>query len=140
MRYIKHRDPGSFRHTELVLEDLDGGERIVEHLHTSSFIDGAVPRDSRVILDLVFHVQELVSKKPGPVIVHCSGGAGRTGTFIAVFKLVEEYDDDGVEELDVFDTVLTMWKQRMKMVNKPEHYAYVFKCLNHYVTVNLYTL
>ena len=33
------------------------------------------------------------------------------------------------EELDVFNTVLKMREQRMKMVQKPEQYLYIFKCL-----------
>ena len=33
------------------------------------------------------------------------------------------------EQLDVFSTVLKMRDQRMKMVQKPEQYLYIFKCL-----------
>ena len=33
------------------------------------------------------------------------------------------------KELDVFSIVMTMRKQRMKMVQKPEQYLYIFKCL-----------
>ena len=33
------------------------------------------------------------------------------------------------KELDVFSTVLKMREQRMKMVQKPEQYLYIYKCL-----------
>ena len=33
------------------------------------------------------------------------------------------------KELDVFSTVLKMREQRMKMVQKPQQYLYIFKCL-----------
>ena len=33
------------------------------------------------------------------------------------------------KELDVFSTVLSMREQRMKMVQKPQQYLYIFKCL-----------
>ena len=33
------------------------------------------------------------------------------------------------KEIDVFSTVLAMREQRMKMVQKPEQYLYIFKCL-----------
>jgi len=138
VKYVSHTEAAICQHTQLTVENSQGETREIDHLHTRSFRDGGVPRDTRVILDLLFQCQEILRIRPGPVAVHCSGGAGRTGTFIAVFKLATEYDMEEVEELDVFDTVITMWRQRMKMVNKPEHYHYIFKCLSHYVTVNLY--
>ena len=33
------------------------------------------------------------------------------------------------KQLDVFSTVLRMREQRMTMVQKPEQYLYIFKCL-----------
>ena len=71
---------------------------------------------------------------PDPVIVHCSAGVGRTGTFIAVYKLVAEYDNDSVKELDMFQTVVEMRRQRVKMVQKQEQYIYIVKCVRDYVS------
>ena len=33
------------------------------------------------------------------------------------------------KSLDVYNTVLQMRKQRMKMVQKPQQYVYIFKCI-----------
>ena len=71
---------------------------------------------------------------PGPILVHCSAGVGRTGTFIAVYKLVAEYGDDKVKELDLFQTVVEMRKQRLKMVQRDAQYIYIVKCVRDYVT------
>ena len=38
-----------------------------------------------------------------------------------------------MEELDPFETVLTMRRQRTKMVQKPMQYNYMFRCLADYV-------
>ena len=38
--------------------------------------------------------------------------------------------------MDPFETVLTMRRQRMKMVQKPIQYYYMFRCLADYVTAN----
>ena len=66
---------------------------------------------------------------PGTILVHCSAGVGRTGTFLAVYKLWLDYINPEVKELAVFPTVLELRKQRCKMVQKKEQYAYIAKCL-----------
>ena len=64
-----------------------------------------------------------------PMLVHCSAGVGRTGTFIAVYSLLEAYMDPATTRPDPFNTVLTMRRQRMKMVQKAPQYVYIFKVL-----------
>ena len=65
----------------------------------------------------------------GPILVHCSAGVGRTGTYIAVHKLLEDYLDRKTRLLDPYTTVMQMRRQRMKMVQKAQQYVYIFKCL-----------
>ena len=52
---------------------------------------------------------------------------GRSGTFIAVYKLLEEYLKKDRKQLDVFGTLLEMQGQRMRMIQKAPQYVYVFK-------------
>ena len=73
--------------------------------------------------------RNLTANPADPILVHCSAGVGRSGTFIAVYKLIEEYLDNEKKVLDVFSTVMEMRGQRMKMVQKPPQYVYIFKCL-----------
>ena len=61
--------------------------------------------------------------------MHCSAGVGRTGTFLAVYKLWLDYINPNVKELSVFPTVLALRKQRCLMVQKKEQYVYIAKCL-----------
>ncbi len=68
------------------------------------------------------------------MVVHCSAGVGRTGTFIAVYKLAAEYGDDRVKQMDLFQTVVEMRRQRVKMVQKQEQYIYIVKCVRDYVS------
>ena len=66
---------------------------------------------------------------PGSILVHCSAGVGRTGTFLAVYKLWLDYINPKVNQLSVFTTVLALRRQRCLMVQKKEQYAYIAKCL-----------
>ena len=72
--------------------------------------------------------------------MHCSAGVGRTGTFLAVYKLWLDYHNPQVTEawastviqvteLSVLGTVLALRRQRCLMVQKAAQYAYIAHCL-----------
>ena len=54
------------------------------------------------------------SPSKGPILVHCSAGVGRTGTFIAVDIALEQAKKEGL--VDIAGIVNRLRKQRMKMV------------------------
>ena len=74
---------------------------------------------------------KLQSQSLGTILVHCSAGVGRTGTFLAVYKLWLDYINPNVKDLSVFATVLALRRQRCLMVQKKEQYAYIAKCLRY---------
>ena len=54
------------------------------------------------------------SPSKGPILVHCSAGVGRTGTFIAVDIALEQASKEGV--VDIAGIINRLREQRMKMV------------------------
>ena len=54
---------------------------------------------------------------------------GRTGTFLAVYKLWLDYLNPNVNQLSILPTVIALRQQRCLMVQKKEQYAYIAKCL-----------
>ena len=70
--------------------------RRVTHLQTKKWADLTAPEDTRIMLDMVQAIRAISNAKnnPEPILVHCSAGVGRTGTFIGVYKLVEEFYDE----------------------------------------------
>ena len=74
----------------------DGLEvRQVTHMQTKKWADLTAPEDTRIMLDMVQAIRAIskAQDSPEPILVHCSAGVGRTGTFIGVYKLVEEFYD-----------------------------------------------
>uniref|UniRef100_A0A8C8B8N4 protein-tyrosine-phosphatase n=1 Tax=Otus sunia TaxID=257818 RepID=A0A8C8B8N4_9STRI len=89
--------------------------RAVEQFHYQLWPDHGVPRNPAQLLCLVEMVNKRVLEAPaGPVLVHCSAGIGRTGTFIALDFLLKMGKAEG--KVDVFQCVQRLREQRVSMV------------------------
>merc|ERR1712080_10085 len=69
----------------------------------------------------------------GQWVVHCSAGVGRTGTFIAVDQLMRIVDDSSIKEIDIFNVIYQLRKERRYMVQSSSQYLYVYKCVLEYM-------
>jgi len=111
----------------------DGGNREVTQMQCEIWPDLDAPDDPKVLVDMVVKAQELQAGHMGPenpILVHCSAGVGRTGTFIALYKLWQDYQNPNVTSLTILPTVVELRKQRTMMVQRPKQYVYVAKCLS----------
>ena len=65
---------------------------------------------------MALHKQSTSNWSPskGPILVNCSAGVGRTGTFIAIDLALEQAKKEGV--MDIAGIVNRLRQQRMKMV------------------------
>ncbi|CAF2795840.1 unnamed protein product [Rotaria sp. Silwood2] len=72
-----------------------------------------------------------------PIVVHCSAGVGRTGTYITVDTIVRLLDRpiDKLKtfELDVMAIVYQLRRQRVSMVQTKEQYLLVYRCVEEYL-------
>ena len=104
---------------------------IVHQLHCMAWPDHDVPSSPDLLLELVREANSLSPDLSSPILVHCSAGVGRTGTFIAVHKLLRELERARPgTSLEVARTVLEMRKCRARMVQTLEQYVYIYKCLD----------
>ncbi|XP_054034732.1 receptor-type tyrosine-protein phosphatase epsilon [Dryobates pubescens] len=102
--------------------------RVVEQFHYLLWPDHGVPRNPAQLLSLVEVVNKRALEAPvGPVLVHCSAGIGRTGTFIALDFLLKMAKAEG--KVDVFHCVQRLREQRVSMVQTKDQYTFLYEVL-----------
>ncbi|KAG1683060.1 Tyrosine-protein phosphatase non-receptor type 11 [Nymphon striatum] len=110
--------------------------RKVYHYHFQAWPDHGVPSDPGCVLNFLHDVnarQEYISNA-GPVIVHCSAGIGRTGTFIVIDMILDQIKRHGLDtEIDIQRTVQMVRSQRSGMVQTEAQYKFVYLAVQHYI-------
>uniref|UniRef100_A0A8C4ZP22 protein-tyrosine-phosphatase n=1 Tax=Gadus morhua TaxID=8049 RepID=A0A8C4ZP22_GADMO len=107
---------------------------IHRHFHFHGWPEIGIPAEGRGMIDLVASVQRQQQQSGNhPIIVHCSAGAGRTGTFIALSNILERVKAEGL--LDVFQTVKSLRMQRPHMVQTMEQYDFCYKVVQDFVEI-----
>lgn len=66
-------------------------------------------------------------EKPGPSIVHCSDGCGRTGAFLAIDANLELAEEDNM--FDIFGYTKKMRNARKGMIDSVDQYKFVYEVL-----------
>eukprot|EP01124_Arcella_intermedia_P010150 TRINITY_DN16688_c0_g1_i1.p1 TRINITY_DN16688_c0_g1~~TRINITY_DN16688_c0_g1_i1.p1 ORF type:complete len:510 (-),score=113.29 TRINITY_DN16688_c0_g1_i1:56-1585(-) len=98
--------------------------RQVVHLHCTSWPDFGVPKSTTLMTDLIAEVDIRKKAHHRPIVVHCSAGIGRTGTFVAIHMSLQK--DLVGEKIDIKDTVSSLRSQRLGMVQSKEQYLFVY--------------
>ncbi|XP_048256550.1 uncharacterized protein LOC124147605 isoform X1 [Haliotis rufescens] len=113
--------------TELsVYNEKEGKIHHVHHFYFTSWPDHGVP-DTSALLEFMSRVKVTTRRQTQPIIVHCSAGVGRTGTYIAIESLV---DQAAVEcSVDVVSFVSNMRGQRKNMIQTKEQYLFLYQAV-----------
>lgn len=101
--------------------------RHVTHYHFSDWPDLGIPPCVTAVLQLRREVREDLPLNSGPIVVHCSGGAGRTGTFIAIDAMLKQAYDE--ERVYVYDYVHRIQSQRVHLIQTPDQYRFVYDAI-----------
>uniref|UniRef100_K1QW76 protein-tyrosine-phosphatase n=1 Tax=Magallana gigas TaxID=29159 RepID=K1QW76_MAGGI len=94
----------------------EGEERSLTHCQYSTWPDRGVPQYVTPLVEYL-HMIRSIQRNDFPMLVHCSAGCGRTGSFIAVHYLCEEALKE--RRVNVFECVKRMREQRVNMVQTP---------------------
>ncbi|XP_036816571.1 receptor-type tyrosine-protein phosphatase epsilon-like isoform X1 [Oncorhynchus mykiss] len=125
----------SFSVRDLVLTyGPDKQTRLVRHFHFHGWPEIGIPAEGKGMIDIIASVQRQQQQSGNhPIIVHCSAGAGRTGTFIALSNILERVKAEGL--LDVFQTVKSLRMQRPHMVQTVEQYDFCYRVVQDFVDI-----
>ncbi|XP_007936462.2 tyrosine-protein phosphatase non-receptor type 11 [Orycteropus afer afer] len=138
VRNVKESAAHDYTLRELKLSKVGQGntERTVWQYHFRTWPDHGVPSDPGGVLDFleeVHHKQESIVDA-GPVVVHCSAGIGRTGTFIVIDILIDIIREKGVDcDIDVPKTIQMVRSQRSGMVQTEAQYRFIYMAVQHYI-------
>ena len=96
----------------------------VKHFHFTAWPDHDVPTLYDELLLFVSIVQEGHIKTKAPILVHCSAGVGRTGTFITLYNLLTAIQQN--KPINIYSTVHAMREHRPQMVQAIAQYKFIY--------------
>ncbi|KAH8275290.1 hypothetical protein KR026_004701, partial [Drosophila bipectinata] len=113
--------------TELtVVHDKYGFKEKVVHFYFKKWPDHGVPEDPTHLITFVKKVKSERRPNFSPIVVHCSAGVGRTGTFIGLDIIMQRLKSES--KINIFETVKKLRFQRMKMVQTLQQYTFLYAC------------
>ncbi|XP_032733963.1 receptor-type tyrosine-protein phosphatase C [Lontra canadensis] len=104
--------------------------REVTHIQFTSWPDHGVPEDPHLLLKLRRRVNAFSNFFSGPIVVHCSAGVGRTGTYIGIDAMLEGLEAEN--KVDVYGYVVKLRRQRCLMVQVEAQYILIHQALVEY--------
>ncbi|XP_071136894.1 receptor-type tyrosine-protein phosphatase O-like [Mytilus edulis] len=108
-------------------------ERKVRHYYYLLWPDMGTPACTNYMIRFVSTIRcDVRPDMTGPIVVHCSAGVGRTGTFITLDTLIRNIQN-GDDSIDIFGQILQLRHCRLNMVQTESQYIYIHECIRDFM-------
>ncbi|XP_073514296.1 receptor-type tyrosine-protein phosphatase beta-like isoform X2 [Phyllobates terribilis] len=115
---------------DFILVDMQTRQsKAVRHFHFTAWPDHGVPKATNVLIEFRNLVREYVTNDDSvrsPMVVHCSAGVGRTGTLIALDRVMQQIEAES--QIDVYGVVYDLRMHRGLMVQTESQYIFLNQC------------
>ncbi|XP_075969771.1 tyrosine phosphatase IA-2 isoform X2 [Anticarsia gemmatalis] len=101
-----------------------GETRTVTQFHFLSWPENGVPSSTKALLEFRRKVNKSYRGRSCPIVVHCSDGAGRTGTYCLIDMVLNRMAK-GAKEIDIAATLEHIRDQRTRTVATKQQFEFV---------------
>jgi protein tyrosine phosphatase len=109
---------------QIAVRTAAGKERVIQHMQYIRWPDQGIPANSSGLMEIMHALGRSTLSNNTPILVHCSGGIGRTGVFITIHIALALFQHE--QPLSVCRIVAILKYCRTGMVQRKDQYLFCY--------------